>query len=309
MAWDLEGHRGARGLSPENTLPAFATALTLGVTTLELDVGVTKDNGVVVMHDRALNPAVSRHASGRWLSGSGPSLYSLSFAELSTYDVGRINPDSKYSVGFPRQVPVDGTPPPALSEVFELTRKAGNDVVQFNIETKLSPESPSETLPANAFADALIEVVTSYGFERRVIIQSFEWKTLRHVQEVAPNIRTSYLTAQQGWFDNLHVGRPGVSPWTGGIDIDRFAGSAPAAIEAAGGDIWSPFYGEVTEENLNAAHQLGLEVIVWTVNDIREMHRMIELGVDGVITDYPDLLREVVAAHGLSLPAATPVEP
>ena len=309
MALDLEGHRGARGLSPENTLPAFATALSLGVTTLELDVGVTGDNVVVVMHDRTLNPSVARDVSGQWLKDEAPSLHSLSFTELSTYDVGRIDPRSDYARGFPRQEPVDGTRAPRLAEVFDLTHKAGNQLVQFNIETKLSPEFPHETRPAIAFADALIDVVQTYGFEPRVIIQSFEWKTLQYVQKVAPAIRTSYLTSQQSWFDNLHAGRPGVSPWTAGFDIDEYAGSAPALIEAAGGDIWSPFYREVHVHNVRDAHERGLEVIVWTVNDESDMRRMIALGVDGIISDYPDRLRDIAAAQGIELPEPTPVEP
>ena len=309
MAFDLEGHRGARGLSPENTLPAFATALSLGVTTLELDVGLTADNVVVVMHDRTLNPSVARDSSGRWLDDPGPSLFSLSFAVLRSYDVGRIDPQSDYARGFPRQTSVDGTHAPSLAEVFELTRKAGNEVVQFNIETKLSPESPGETASAVPFVDALIEVVQKYELDKRVIIQSFEWATLRHVQKVAPSIRTSYLTTQQAWFDNLRAGQPGVSPWTAGFDIDRFDGSVPGLVEAAGGDIWSPFYREINAHNLRDAHNRGLSVIVWTVNDEPEMIRMIELGVDGVISDYPDRLREVVSSLGLELPPPTVVQP
>ena len=309
MAFDLEGHRGARGLSPENTLPAFATALSLGVTTLELDVGLTADDVVVVMHDRILNPSVARDASGRWLDGPGPSLFSLSFAELGSYDVGRIDPQSDYARGFPRQTPVDGTHPPSLAEVFELTRKAGNQVVQFNIETKVSPESPGETASAVLFADALIKVVKTYDLEKRVIIQSFEWATLLYVQKVAPSIRTSYLTTQQEWFDNLKAGQPGISAWTAGFDIDQFAGSVPGLVEAAGGDIWSPFYRDVNADNLLDAHNRGLSVIVWTVNEEQEMIRLIELGVDGIISDYPDRLREVASSLGLELPQPTLVQP
>ena len=309
MALDLEGHRGARGLSAENTLPAFATALSIGVTTLELDVGVSSDGVVVVMHDRTLNPAIARDKSGEWIKAHGLSLHSLTFAELSSFDVGRIDPRSDYASGFPRQKPVDGTRAPSLVEVFDLTKRAGNDTVEFNIETKLSPESPHETLPAVAFADALIAVVQDYGFDTRVIIQSFEWKTLRHVQAVAPSIRTSYLTSQQNWFDNLRARRPGVSPWTAGFDIDDYGGSAPAVIEAAGGDIWSPFFQEVNEDNVRDAHNRGLGVIVWTVNDETQMRRMIEIGVDGIISDYPDRLRAVASALGLALPSATPIKP
>lgn len=309
MVMDLEGHRGARGLRPENTMPAFACALSLGVTTLELDVGVTRDGVVVVMHDRVLNPNVVRDASGDWLKDEGPSLFSLDFAELTLYDVGRINPQSSYALEFPRQKPVDGTRTPSLAEVFALTEKAGNDVVEFNIETKLSPQSPGETLAANDFVDALLDVVRQYRLETRVIVQSFEWETLRYVQAVAPSLRTSYLTTQQVWFDNIWAGCEQVSPWTAGFDVGQFDGSLPATVAAAGGDIWSPYYLEVNEDNVREAHARDLQVIVWTVNDESEMRKVMALGVDGIISDYPDQLRKVAVAQKLTVPEATPVEP
>ena len=309
MTIDIEGHRGARGLRPENSLPAFACALSLGVTTLELDVGVTRDGVVVVMHDRALNPSIVRDVSGQWLKAQGQSLHSLSFAELSLYDIGRINPRSDYAYEFPRQKPFDGTRVPSLGDVFDLTKKAGNEIVEFNIETKISARFPEDTLPADEFVDALLKVVWQYGLESRVIIQSFEWKTLSYVQQVAPTIRTSYLSAQQTWFDNIRADPGQVSPWTDGFDVEQYDGSLPATVAAAGGEIWSPYYREVDEENLHEAHACGLRVIVWTVNDALEMNRLIELGVDGIISDYPDQLRKVLIDKNFTLPEATPVSP
>ena len=144
--FDLQGHRGARGLAPENTLPAFATALSIGVTTLELDVGVTRDDVIVVSHDPYLNPDLAR-LGGAWIPARGPTIRSLEFAELQRYDVGRINPDSRYSKTQPQQQPVDGTRIPRLADVFALTRRAGNHDIRFNIETKISPLSPVDTLP------------------------------------------------------------------------------------------------------------------------------------------------------------------
>ena len=304
-ALDLEGHRGARGLSPENSLPAFATALSIGVTTLELDVGVTADDVVIVMHDRALNPATVRDASGRWLPRPGPDVHTLEFSELSKYDVGRIDPRSSYAKEFPLQEAVDGTRVPHLEQVFQLAEKAGNDVVQFNIEAKVSPEAPHQTLTPEAFADVLIRVVREYGFERCVIIQCFDWRVLQHTQRVAPEIRTSYLTSRQSWLDNLAQG----SAWTAGHDVDDHGGSVPAVIESAGGTIWSPFYREVGEAEVRDAHARRLTVIVWTVNEPVAIRSLIELGVDGIISDYPTRLRQVAVDLGLSLPVPTPVEP
>jgi glycerophosphoryl diester phosphodiesterase len=197
---------------------------------------------------------------------------------------------------------------PRLADVFALARRAGNDQVRFNIETKISPTHPQHTLPPAEFARALIALVRSEKLESRVTIQSFDWRTLQVVQQEAPQIATVYLTAQQSWQDNIRAGESS-SPWTAGRHISQFGGSLPRLVKSAGGAIWSPYFGEVTAASVREAQQLGLKVVVWTVNDERDMERMISLGVDGIISDYPDRLRRVSAAHGLQLPTATPVSP
>ena len=139
--FDLQGHRGARGLMPENTLPAFAKALEIGVTTLELDTNITKDGVVVITHDPVLNPDLARLPDGKWLempADKGPYIFSLSYAELQKFDVGRIKPGTKYAERYPEQQSVDGTRIPRLADLFALVRKSGNENVRFNIETKLS---------------------------------------------------------------------------------------------------------------------------------------------------------------------------
>jgi len=162
-AFDLQGHRGARGLAPENTLPAFALALTIGVTTLELDAGLTEDGVVVVAHDRRLNPDIARGTDGRWLVGRTRTIRELTFHELGRYDVGRIRPGSEYSTRFPSQRRMDGVRIPKLEDVFALARKAHNNEVRFNIETKLSPRAPAETLAPEPFARVLIAEIRRAG--------------------------------------------------------------------------------------------------------------------------------------------------
>ena len=306
---ELQGHRGARGLAPENTLAAFAKALSLGVTTLELDVGVSADGVVVVAHDSHLNPAIVRGADGKWLSAKGPALSDLTLAELRRYDVGRIDPQSRYARQFPHQQAVDGAFIPTLDEVVALTRKAGNTAVRFNIETKLRPGNEGGAADAEAFADAVLAVIEAEGIAGRTTVQSFDWRTLRHVQRVAPAITTAYLSAQQKWLDNIEKARPGASSWTAGFDVDAFGGSLPRLVKAAGGRVWSPFHKEVDAAQLEEAHRLGLRVVVWTVNEAERMGALIDLGVDGIISDYPDRLRRVLAEKGRPLPAPTPVEP
>jgi glycerophosphoryl diester phosphodiesterase len=304
--FDLQGHRGARGLAPENSLPAFAKALAIGVSTLELDVGITADRQVVVSHDLRLSPSLVRDATGAWLRRPTPALYQLSLDRLQKFDIGRIAPNSRYARRFPEQVGQDGVGIPTLAQVAALARRLGNHAVRFNIETKLRPDRPDETPAVDTFVALLLAVIRQVGIAERVSIQSFDWRSLRLVQRIAPNIPTVYLTAQQSWLDNLRAGQPGASPWTAGLDIDAHEGSVPRLVKAAGGNIWAPYYRELDGPQLQEAHALGLKVIVWTVNDDWRMVELIDLGVDGIITDYPDRLRAVMAEKGLPLPAATP---
>ena len=305
---DVQGHRGARGLMPENTLPAFARALAIGVTTLELDCAITRDGVVVVSHDSILNPDITRGPDGEWLAQDGPPIRVLTYDELQRYDVGRIKPGSAYASRFPGQQAVDGARIPRLADVFALARKAGNDAVRFNIETKLSPLHPQRTAPPDIFARELIALIIKEKMEKRATVQSFDWRTLAVVQREAPEISTVYLTAQQSFTDNILAGQA-ESPWMPGTHVSRFGGSIPRLIKAAGGAVWSPSYTEVSAESVKEAQSLGLKVVVWTVNDEADMRRMMEWKVDGMNSDYPDLLRKVAGGRGVALPAATPVTP
>jgi len=263
FAMDIQGHRGARGHLPENTLAAFALALEFGVDTLELDCGVTKDGVVVVHHDRRLNPDVARGPDGQWVTAPAPTIHSLTYIELEKYDVGRIRPGSEYARRFPHQRPLDGTRIPTLADLFE---HAG-PTVRFNIETKISPDHPGETLPPEAFARALIAEFRRAGVERRATIQSFDFRTLKVVESEAPEIETVYLTDGKS--------------------------SVPAKVRAAGARIWSPNFKDLTPEVLAAARAEKLRIVAWTVNEPADILRMIEAKVDGMISDYPDRVIEL----------------
>ncbi|ROZ69685.1 glycerophosphodiester phosphodiesterase [Ramlibacter sp. WS9] len=298
FAFDLQGHRGTRGNAPENTLPAFERALEIGVTTLELDVGVTADGLVVIAHDPHLNPAITRDAAGQWLPGTkGPLLRSLTFSQLQAYDIGRVNPESAYAKTFDSQQPRDGTRMPTLAALFERVKALGAKDVRFNIETKINPSQPGDTLGPEEMTRALLKVVSEAGMASRVTIQSFDWRTLKLVQQLAPAIPTVYLSVQTANNDNLQSGE-----WTAGLKFADF-GSAPKMVKAAGGAVWSPNGGAVTEPLVKEAQSLGLKVIPWTINNPADMERLIGWGVDGIITDYPDRLRTVMRARGMALPA------
>jgi glycerophosphoryl diester phosphodiesterase len=288
--FNLQGHRGSRGLLPENTLPAFEKAIELGVTTLELDVGVSKDGIVVISHDRALNPEITRDASGAYLTM--PLLVNrLTMAELKTYDVGRINPDSAYAKRFPDQQAIDGTRMPALSTLFKRVDALGAKKLRFNIETKISPEKPNDTVSAAVFARKLLDLVRVHGMTSRVTIQSFDWRTLQIINTLqkghGKRVLTSCLTAQQAFTNNI-VPKSDKGPfWTGSVRAADHA-DVPSMVKTAGCDVWSPHFADITPILVKKSHDLGLQVIPWTTNSELEMTAVLEAGADGLITDYPD---------------------
>ena len=317
--FDLQGHRGSRGLAPENTLPAFAKGLALGVTTLEMDAAITKDGVVVVSHDPALDPNITRGPDGQWLAQRGPLIRDLTYAELRRYDVGRIKPQASYAKTFPDQVPLDGTRIPKLSEVFDLAKRSGNREVQFDIETKVFPLAPGDTLAPEPFTLRLVAEIRNAGMGARTMIQSFDWRTLAIVQKEAREMRTVYLTAQQRFLDNIctgpGAGNPAITPadcepsaWTAGFQL-RDHGSVPKMVKAAGGNIWSPFQGDLDAAKRAEAKALGLLVIPWTVNDPAEIAKMMDLAVDGIISDRPDRVREEMRRRAMPLPPSFEVSP
>src|SRR3954447_2383528 len=193
MAFDIEAHRGGRALHPENTLQAFAAALALHVDTLELDVGVSSDGVLVVSHERRLNPDLARDASGNYVAPPGPPLIQLPLAEIQSYDVGQIRPGSDYAKQFPDQRLLSGAdiPPPripTLKQVIELVRRSGDHHVRLNIETKLDPALPAEAPDPERFVTLLLGLLEAERFTDRVMIQSFDWRTLQLVQQRAPEI-------------------------------------------------------------------------------------------------------------------------
>jgi len=306
-AFDLQGHRGGRGLAPENTLPAFATALSIGVTTLELDLAMTSDGVLVVSHDSRLSPDHTRGADGTFLAAEGPAIRSLTLAQLQRYDVGRLKPGTAYAAAFPEQRGMDGVRIPTLMEVFDLARQAKADHVRFNIETKLTPTPGADTPDPETFVAAVARAVREAELAARVSVHSFDWRTLAIMRRIAPEIERVCLSIDGSSGDTLKRGQPGPSPWTAGLDIDDFGGSAPRLGAAGGCSVWSPNQRNVTAASLAEAQALGLKVIPWTVNERPDMERLIQMGVAGIITDYPDRLRAVMAEREIPLPPAVPM--
>ena len=154
----------------------------------------------------------------------------------------------------------------------------------------------------------MVETVRAAGVAERTVVQSFYWRVLEHVRSIAPEIVTACLSTERDWLNNIARNTAGPSPWTG-LEVSAHDGSVPRLVKASGCGIWSPNYGEINKALVEEAQALGLKVIVWTVNAAESMNALIELGVDGIITDYPDRLKSVLESHGLPVPQGTPVSP
>lgn len=288
-AFDLQGHRGARGLFPENTLEGFRAALAIGVHTFELDVGLTADGVAVVHHDPALNPDIARGPDGAWVTPPGPLLRDLSFAALARYDVGRLRPGSPTAARHPAQQPHDGARIPRLADVLRI-----DPAVRFNLEMKTDPLHPGRTPDACVLADAVMAEVDAAGILGRVTVESFDWRGPRHLRRTRPEVRLAWLTTAATVRD--------AAIWWDGPQPADFGGSVPRAVAAEGGPVWAPDHLDLTEAAVAEAHALGLSVLPWTVNEPAEMRRLILWGVDGLITDRPDLARDAMRAAGLEVP-------
>lgn len=303
-AFDLQGHRGARGLAPENTLAGFKTALGIGVTTLETDLALTRDHVLVLSHEPRLTPALVRGPDGLWLATDGAPFIELDYADLARYDVGRLNPAHKYATTWPMQKAADGERIPTLAALFVLARDArspGGTPVRFNIETKITPGAEVPTADASTFARSVVTAVLSAQIGDRVTVQSFDWRTLVEVQRLAPQIATVCLTIESSGMNTVRPGADGASPWHAGLKAAEHGGSVVRLAKAAGCAAWSPFWRNVTAELVAEAHALGLKVVPWTVNEPDEIARLAALGVDGLITDYPDRAKLVLTARGLTI--------
>jgi glycerophosphoryl diester phosphodiesterase len=286
---NLQGHRGARGLFPENTLAGFVAALAVGVDSFELDVAVTADGVPVVSHDAALDPDIARGPRGAWLTDRGPLIRTLTLAELAAFDVGRLRPGSAYAAQFPDQVPHDGARVPTLAEVLLVDSE-----VRFNIEMKTYPDHPDWTVGPLTMAELVIAAVEAAGVADRVCVEAFDWRGPRHIRRLRPKLKLAWLTSPQTV--------AAASLWWDGPTPADHGGSVPRAVAAEGGPTWAPHHAMLTADQIDEAHSLGLAVLPWTVNDPGEMRRLLRAGTDGLITDRPDLARTVLAQEGFPLP-------
>ncbi|UCB47925.1 MAG: glycerophosphodiester phosphodiesterase [Deltaproteobacteria bacterium] len=289
------GHRGAAGLAPENTLAGFSKALEIGVDGVELDVQLSADGIAVVYHDFRLKPDITRTAEGEWLErGNRLPIKDLTLEELKRYDVGRLKPGTPYADRYPDQMPVDGERVPTLREVVLLLKGGEEDKTQLWIEIKTSPEEPEISQSPESVADAVVGILRKEEFSARTMILSFDWRALVHVQKTAPEIPTVYLSPMGMYRTSFRPGQPGPSPWTAGFNVADFDGSMPLAVKAAGGRYWAPNHMTITSSLVQEAHGLGLKVFVWAPDSRHQMRRLMDMGVDGIMTNRPDMLKSIM---------------
>ena len=271
-----------------------------GVTTLEGDLHLTADGVLVLHHDPRLHPDITRGADGEWLRAPTPLIKDLSLAQLQAFDLGRLRPGSHLAGTFAQQQPRDGERAPTLAALFAHVAARGASAVHYNLEIKMHPARPEERPPWEQIVDALLAQAQAAGLQDRVTVQGFDWRALQRVHAKAPSMRTACLSSAQPRFDTVSDGR-----WTAGL-TPATHGSVPAMVKAAGCRIWSPAFADLSAESVKAAQALGLQVIPWTVNEPADMHRLIDWGVDGLISDYPDRARAMMAERKMALPAPAP---
>ncbi|WP_242453430.1 glycerophosphodiester phosphodiesterase [Mycolicibacterium sp. P9-64] len=316
-AFDLQAHRGGRGETTEESLRAFSKALELGVSTLEFDIVLTKDNQPLVWHDPTVDPTKCVD-TGPALPGDpqypyvGKLVHDLTFAQIRTLDCGKLLSD------FPNAEVVRHNKIATLPEVFELADSYRADV-RYNIETKIEADKPGNSATPAEFVDTILPAIRAAGKIDKVEIQSFDWRSLPLVRQAEPSIPLVALWDDTTWVPD--------SPWLAGVNPASWASEATgnavvgdpiAGATMVGANILSPGYSVPTgltpkdpnfalvadKAFIDRAHALGLQVIPWTINDADVMRAQIAAGADGIITDYPTRLRNVMAGLGMPLPPA-----
>ncbi|MFJ4323124.1 glycerophosphodiester phosphodiesterase family protein [Streptomyces tricolor] len=311
--FDLQAHRGGLGMTTEGSLEGFGKAMRLGVSTLELDTQVTRDLRVVVTHDRQVSGVKCRD-TGPLAPGDpmypyvGKYVKDLTLAQIRTLDCGY-----RQLPGFPEQEVVKGFRMVELRDVLNLVKRYRARGVRLNVETKVEAGAPEQTAPREVFVRRVYEEIHRSGIERQVTVQSFDWGALRVMHRLAPKWPLVALTN----YDFLQVGKDGASPWLGGIDADDYGGDfVRAAATLPGVTTLSPNYGfpqggKVGDPGFRfysdaamvaAAHARGLTVVPWTCDDPATVEALMDLGVDGIITDHPDRVRRIMAERGMPLP-------
>lgn len=312
--FDLEAHRGGRDVRPENTLYSYAYAIELGATSIECDMQLTKDGQIVMSHNPILNSDITRDENGNYIENNKYDICLMTVDELKKFEVGVMDPNcgEYYDLHGKTQFTYDAKIP-TLEELMQLIQSYGDKNIVLNIETKSYPDPASAGYKNNAdpkkFVEVFNNIVKKYDMEDRVVLQSFDWQTLIEMKKLNPNISTSALWQEQpSWgrdSESLRRYEKKKSPWLGGLDIKDYQGNPVKAAHAIGADIISPYYTEISKQDVDEAHSLGMKVVPWTVNNEKDMNMLLDMGVDGIISDKPWLLKQVLEKRNIKLHTPT----
>ena len=295
----IYGHRGARGEIIENSIEGFEHTFALGIKAIEFDVLISKDKIPTLFHDFHLTPSMIKDETGNWLNDSKLRIFEKSYDELSKYNIVSFDPESKYGKRFDQQKSVKNVKIPKLSDLFELVSKEENKDVFLNLEIKSTPVRTGLNPSLIETVSLILKDIDEYELEDRMIVSSFDWRILYELKKQNSKILRGFITLQQ----SLSTKGKNIfedSPWMGKKFPSEDLFLLPKIIKSLEGHVWSAFYKDVTKQNIDLAHELGLAVNVWTVNRERDILRMIEYGVDGIITDYPKRTQDICVTKNIS---------
>lgn len=296
----LHGHRGARGMLPENTLIGFRHCFDIGLQVVEVDIMVTADGVPVLTHNPRLMAAATRGPDGKWLQQDSALVARMPLAELQRFDVGGLRDATPYAARYPDQAFLSDVKIPTLAQLSDMMQAPDYADTWLNIEIKSDPAQPECTPPLAELIASVLAVIRTANLTKRVLLQSFDWRVLGEIARQAPDLPRSYLTYAPRTEPTMQVNVTEGSPWMDGVSLAAFSGSIPRIVLHLGGVVWSPFHQDITAETLAEARALGLVVNAWTVNERADIDRMIDLGVDGIITDYPSRVQRRLMAKNFT---------
>ncbi len=294
----IYGHRGARGNLPENTLESFSFLFENEINAFETDILISKDLIPVITHDFYLDVNMTKDSDGDWIKDQNIKIYDLNYEELLKYDVGSINKLSRYGRRFLNQKSLPNQKIPKLSDIFDLINS--NDITDavLNLEIKSTPIEDNLTPPPEEMVRIVKKEIEKSKLEEKILISSFDWRVLKEFSKQMPNIARGYLSFQQNTGVKIEKTIYKNSPWMN-LTLAFKEHDLPGLIKKIGGKVWCPFYRDIGKKDVDMAHNADLIVNVWTVNKESDMMRMIEYGVDAIITDYPLILKELCEKNNL----------
>jgi len=287
----IYGHRGARGDMPENSLSGFKYIFDNNFFAFETDVLISKDKIPLIAHDFYLNPYFTKDQNGEWIKNKKIKIYDLNFQELLDYDIGTLDKTTSYGKRFKDQKSIKNQRIIKLDELFDLIKKYPKENMFINLEIKSTPEEKNLTPSPKDMISIIKKALSKYDYFEKILISSFDWRILKECKLQMPDVLRGHISLHTNLKTKPKTVFPN-SPWLNTKqEFNVF--EIPKIVKKQGGHVWCPFYRDVTKQNVEMAHDLGLGVNVWTVNSEREMLRMIKYGVDGIITDFPNKLKRV----------------